>query len=79
MRVVNEINHRDCKITIFSWNNRYLIKFEQGHLEQTYKINEFDLMHEDDLKKIISEKFIQTVLKNFENMAISLNEAMHSI
>jgi hypothetical protein len=79
MRVVNEINHPDCRITIFSWNNRYLIKFEQGHLEQTYKINEFDLMHEDDLKKIIGEKFIQTVLKNFENMAISLNEAMHTI
>jgi hypothetical protein len=79
MRVVNEINHPDCRITVFSWNNRYLLKFEQGHFEQTFKINEFDLTHEDDLKKIISEKFIQEILRNFENMAQSLHEAMHSI
>lgn len=79
MRVVNEINRPDCKITIFSWNNRYLLKFEQGHLEQTYKINQFDLTHEDDLKKIISEKFIQNILTNFEKMAHSLHEAMDSI
>ena len=49
MRLVREIAHSDCKITIFSWNNRYLIKHEQGMLEQTFKIPELDLSGEEDL------------------------------
>jgi hypothetical protein len=48
MRVVGEIPHSDCKITIFSWNNRYLIKLEQGLLEQTFKVNEFDISGESE-------------------------------
>jgi hypothetical protein len=79
MRVVNEINHPSCKITIFSWNNRYLIKFEQGYLEQTYKIDQFDLANEQDLDKIINDDFIQRVSQVFETMANSLNKALLSI
>jgi hypothetical protein len=79
MRVVNEINHPLCKITIFLWNNRYLLKFEQGHLEQTYKIDQFEVTHEQDLQKILSEDFIQRVSQMFETMANSLNQSLLSI
>lgn len=79
MRVIGEIPHPDCKITIFHWNNRYLIKLEQGSLEQTFKIQEYDLTSEDDIKSIVSEAFIQTALLRFELMAQALNEAMAKI
>ena len=79
MRVIGEIPHPDCKITIFHWNNRYLIKLEQGPLEQTFKIQEFDLTSEDDIKSIVSEAFIQAALQRFESMAQALNEAMTKI
>ena len=49
MRVVVEIPHKECKITVFAWNNRYLIKLEQGLLEQTFKVNEYDLSGESEL------------------------------
>lgn len=69
MRIVAEIPHPQTKITVFSWNNRYLIKFEFGFLEQTYKIAEMDLTSEADLEAILSEAFIATVMKRFKEMA----------
>ena len=76
MRVVSEITHPDCKITIFSWNNRYLLKFEMGLLEQTYKINQYDITAESELKTLVSEDFIQKVLILFGEMEKNLNDAM---
>lgn len=76
MRVIGEIPHPECKITIFHWNNRYLIKLEQGPFEQTYKIQEYDLGSEEDIKTIVSEEFIQDSLHRFESMGQALRNAM---
>ena len=76
MRVVGEIPHSACKITIFAWNNRYLIKIEQGLLEQTYKLNEYDITGESDLQRIVDETFIQEALNRFADMKISIQQAM---
>ena len=76
MRVVGEIPHSACKITIFAWNNRYLIKIEQGLLEQTYKLNEYDISHEDELYKIVDATFIEESLSRFSDMRSSLQEAL---
>jgi hypothetical protein len=76
MRVVGEIPHSDCKITIFAWNNRYLIKLEQGLLEQTFKVNEYDVSSEAELYKIIDQSFIQEAVNRFSAMHVSLVEAM---
>ena len=79
MRVIGEIPHPDCKITIFHWNSRYLIKLEQGPLEQTFKIQEFDLSSEDEIKLIVNEEFIQSSLKRFDAMGESLQQALRSL
>jgi len=76
MRVVGEIPHSDCKITIFSWNNRYLIKLEQGLLEQTFKVNEFDISGESELYRIVDQPFIQEAVQRFTEMSRSLRQAM---
>ena len=76
MRVVGEIPHSDCKITIFSWNNRYLIKLEQGLLEQTFKVNEFDISGESELYRIVDHPFVQEALQRFAEMSLSLRQAM---
>lgn len=75
MRLVREIPHPDCKITIFSWNNRYLIKLEQGLLEQTFKISEFDLSGEAELLSIIDAEFLHQAAMRFQDMGRSLHEA----
>ncbi len=66
MRVVGEIPHPECKITIFHWNNRYLIKIEAGPFEQTFKVNDYDITSEADLNKILSEEFIGQAIADFQ-------------
>jgi hypothetical protein len=79
MRIVGEIPHPSCRITLLSWNNRYLIKLEQGLLEQTFKINQFDILQESDLHRLLDEQFIEECLRRFEEMAGSLHAAMGRI
>jgi len=77
MRVVSEIAHPELKITIFHWNNRYLIKLEAGHLEQTYKIQEYDVDSEEEVKKLVNDEFIRSAIVRFNEMAESLLHALH--
>lgn len=79
MRIVGEIPHDVCKITLFSWNNRYLIKLELGYLEQTYKVNQFDITSEDDLYRIVDERFINEALSRFKDMESNLQLALQSV
>lgn len=75
MRVVKEIPNPNCKITVFSWNQKYLIKLESGPFEQTYKVSELDVL-EQELDEILNEKFIAEALKRFSGMQDSLRNAM---
>ena len=77
MRIVGDIPHPNCKITLFSWNNRYLIKVERGLLEQTYKIDQTEIHSESELISAISESFIQETLLIFDQMEKSLIKAMN--
>ncbi|HEY5751299.1 MAG TPA: hypothetical protein VIU12_34795 [Chryseolinea sp.] len=76
MRVVGEIPHPECKITIFAWNNRYLIKLEQGLLEQTFKVNEYDVTSEAELYRIVDKAFLDEAIQRFADMGESLRQAM---
>jgi hypothetical protein len=75
MRVVGEIPHPELKITIFNWNNRYLIKLEQGSFEQTFKVSEFDVVSEEDIKKLVDSEFLKESEARFQNMAQSLSKS----
>lgn len=76
MRVVKEILHPNLKITIFNWNNRYLIKLEAGSFEQTYKISELDVISETDVVNLLDEDFLAQASTRFNEMAKSLSLAI---
>lgn len=73
MRVVREVEHAKCKITIFSWNLKYLIKLEKGPYEQTFKISELDVA-EAELDDILTDDFIQDAVNRFDAMHASLQK-----
>ncbi|MBT1702325.1 hypothetical protein [Chryseosolibacter indicus] len=75
MRLVKEISNPDCKITIFAWNNRYLIKLEQGFLEQTFKVEQWEISGDEDLDRIIDAEFVQQALIRFQEMGQAFYEA----
>ena len=79
MRVVKEIQRPQCKITVFQWNGKYLIKLEKGLIEQTFKIPELDLSSEEDLELILNEEFMQKAEERFTEMIQALQKAMQTI
>ena len=78
MRVIGELPHPEFKITLFQWNNRYLIKIERGLLEQTFKIDQFD-MEEKNLYALLDRVFLEQVSARFSDMAATLQEALQRV
>ncbi|GAB3334649.1 hypothetical protein GCM10027429_16050 [Marivirga atlantica] len=68
MRVIGELPNPNCKITLFNWNEKYLVKFEIGMYEQTYKIDEYEVADEEALKALITDEFITKVMTRFDEM-----------
>ncbi|ELR68231.1 hypothetical protein C900_00646 [Fulvivirga imtechensis AK7] len=79
MRVIGEIPHPTCKVTLFQWNGKYIVKIEQGHLEQSYKIDETDIIDEGDINKILNDGFMRSVLRRFHEMHTDLVQSLERI
>lgn len=76
MRTIAELPHPDCKITIFLMNQKFIIKFEQGNLEQTFKIAEMNVTDGvNGLFQIIDDEFIKNVVSKFEEMRLHFSDA----
>lgn len=69
MHFIGEIPHPSCKISLYQWNGKYLVKVEAGLLEQTYKISETEIGSEDDLRDLLAGSFMNKVMERFEHMA----------
>ena len=79
MRVIETIPHAQFKITIFSWNNKYIIKIELGQFEQVFKISEDDVMGLDDIKNMLSDVFLSKVMNRFVDMRKDFSDTFKSI
>ncbi len=64
---------------MFHWNNRYIIKLEKGYLEQTFKIDQFDLSSENDLRILVNDEFIREAMIRFEAMDQSLQKPLQNL
>ncbi len=78
MRVIGEIPNNECKITLFQWNEKYLIKFELGLYEQTYKIDEYEVEDAEAVKKLITDAFLKKVMNRFDAMHSDWGEIINS-
>ncbi|HMR56768.1 MAG TPA: hypothetical protein PLM56_05090 [Cyclobacteriaceae bacterium] len=79
MRIIKEFLKDEIKITLYHWNNRYLIKLEWELFEQTFKIPEWDLTSEADIDEILSADFLNTAANRFREMAGALGQAIQRL
>lgn len=79
MRVLKEFSVQGCKVTIYHWNNRYLIKLEQDNLEQTFKVDQFEFADERAVLQLLDETFVSESIDRFDSMAQSLHEALRRV
>ena len=76
MRVLAELPHPDCKITIFSMNQKYIIKLEKGIFEQIYKLSELDIPDGvNGIFQILDAEFMEGVSRRFNEMRDDFNGA----
>ncbi len=77
MRTIAELPHPQCKITLFNMNQKYIVKFEQGQLEQSFKLSELDLSGggANEIFQILDEEFINTVVERFKTMRSDFSSA----
>jgi hypothetical protein len=76
MRVVADIPHEVMKITVFHWNEKYIVKFEVGLYEQTYKFGTSDSVTLEQVRKVVSQEFCDRVLDRFKEMRSDFGNAL---
>lgn len=79
MRVVQELVKEDIRISIFSWNNKYILKFELGPMEQTFKLAESDVLEEAELDVFWAGDFFEKVKTRFEEMGQSFRRQLENL
>ncbi len=76
MRYLKDIPNTQYKISLFHWNGKYIVKFEAGGLfEQTYKLDETEIMAVEDIDTMLDEEFIKSVTQRFVQMAQDVRES----
>ena len=69
MRFVKEIPNTYCKTSLYMFNNKYIIKFEAGLLEQVYKVSEMDVSGDEEVLAMMTDSFYAKVIQRFKDMA----------
>ena len=75
MRIIDSIPHPSISISIFQMNDKYIVKFEAGPMEQAFKFYTEDVKSVERLKAIINASFIEKVRVRFNEMFMQLKEA----
>ena len=72
MRVVKEVTLGKIRVSIFSWNSKYIFKYELGPMEQTFKVSETEILEESELEGFLEGEFLEEVNQRFKEMGASL-------
>lgn len=75
MRIIDTIPHPSISISIFQMNDKYIVKFEAGPMEQAFKFYTEDIKSLENLKRIINEDFIEKVRHRFNDMYLQMKAA----
>jgi hypothetical protein len=79
MRHVADIPYPQVKITLLAWNGKYLLKLEQGPLEQTYKVAELDMTGiatpDVEIRQILDDEFLAAAVARFQAMQQDMRAA----
>ena len=77
MRYIKDIPHQQFKISIYQWNNKYIIKIEVGMFEQTYKIEEYEIANVEEIEKSMDVEFLEKVSARFFGMQEDFAHTLH--
>ena len=72
MRIIDSIPHQRMTISIFQMNDKYLVKFEAGPMEQVFKFSVEEVRSLEKLKELVNENFIEKTYLRFNDMFMQM-------
>lgn len=79
MRLVEEIPHHTFKISVFNYNEKYIIKIELAQYEQSFKVPCSDVNGMEDIKKLLNEPFLESVMHRFLSMREDFSKTFQTV
>ena len=77
MRIIGNIPHPDMRITVFHMNDKFIVKFEAGPMEQVYKFDQEKFPGFEAVQKLVDTEFVANVLKRFNEMFLEMRNAQN--
>ena len=75
MRIIDTIPHESMTISIFQMNDKFMVKFEAGMMEQCFKFSTEQVATVQELKKVIDQEFIEATRRRFNDMFMQLRDS----
>lgn len=77
MRIIGYIDHPVLKITVFKTDTRLSVKFEDGTLEQTYKLRPSEQLNSlGEVRQLVDDTLLHAVVERFRAMQRDLDAAL---
>jgi hypothetical protein len=68
MKFIKKIPNVDVDISLYDWNQKYLVKFEMFGLEQTFKVSQIEVETHEEVEGALTLEFIHKVIHRFTEM-----------
>jgi hypothetical protein len=68
MRIIATIPHPQLKISIFLYNEKYIIELEAGQYKQTFKISADSVDGLEGVKRLLTPELLENSLVRFSGM-----------
>ncbi|QTN39749.1 hypothetical protein HZ996_11545 [Cryomorphaceae bacterium] len=76
MRWIENIPNKNFTINLYHHQERYILKFEAGPMEQTYKIPQGLRPDAEAVKKLLTPEFLEEVRQQFNAMYVALKKQL---
>lgn len=68
MRILATIPHPKVKISIFQWNEKWIIEVEGGQYKQTFRLSQESVPNIEHVKQMITPQLIEGCMDRFGSM-----------
>jgi len=75
MRIIATIPHPKLRISVFLYNEKYIIELEAGQYKQSFKISADSVEGLEGVKALLTEELLANSLDRFESMHIDFKRS----
>jgi hypothetical protein len=79
LRLIETIPHPECRICIYSYNDKYILEVEIGIYKQTFKMSHDSVSGVADIRKLVDARFMDSCMQRFHGMREAFQEAKKNI